>query len=206
MSLQAEHWENIYKTKDHTKVGWYQATPGISLELFSKIQANPSQSIIDVGCGTSMLADNLIEQGYREITLVDFSKEALSTIKNRLGDKGNIPHYYSQDITKITFTRPFDIWHDRAVFHFLTDEKDRKNYMSTLVRCLSSNGQAIIGTFSFNGADTCSGLDIVQYDANKMNSALNPGLELVYSVTSMHIMPGGEEQEYMYFVIRHKNA
>jgi len=151
MISRKEHWENVYKTKDHKKVSWYQESPEISLELLSKIHADSSQSIIDVGCGASVLTDKLIEQGYRDITLVDLSEDALSTIKDRLGNEGNIPSYLSQDITKATFIDTFDIWHDRAVFHFLTDLKDRKDYMLTLSKSLSNNGRAIIGTFSING-------------------------------------------------------
>ena len=200
------HWENVYQSKDHKKVGWYQESPDVSLELLSKIHAESSQSIIDVGCGASVLADKLIEQGYKDITLVDLSEKALSTIKDRLGDKGNIPNYFSQDITKAAFTDTFEIWHDRAVFHFLTDESDRKNYMSVLSKSLSNNGQAIIGTFSLNGPNACSGLDVVQYDEGKMKSELSHDLELVDSVISIHEMPNGAEQEYMYFIIKHKDT
>ena len=206
MVSRKEHWENIYKTKDHKKVSWHQESPEISLELLSKIHADSSQSIIDVGCGASVLTDKLIEQGYRDITLVDLSEEALSTIKDRLGNEGNIPSYLSQDITKATFIDTFDIWHDRAVFHFLTDLKDRKDYMLTLSKSLSNNGRAIIGTFSINGPNACSGLDVVQYNEEKMKSELSPDLELVDSVISLHNMPSGAEQEFMYFIIKHKDT
>ena len=121
MSKKKDHWENIYKTRDHKQVGWYQASPAISLALLSKINALPTQSIIDVGCGASTLVDNLILQGFSKITLLDLSEEALSSIKSRLGDKGNMPYYFVKDITKeIKFTNKFNIWHDRAVFHFFS--------------------------------------------------------------------------------------
>jgi len=201
-----DHWENIYKTKDHTKAGWYQACPDISLKLLSKIDAQPAQSIIDVGCGASLLADHLIGQGFRDITLNDLSEEALSSIRIRLGEKGGVPKYLSGDITKAAFTQPFDIWHDRAVFHFLTDANDRKNYMSNLARSLSSNGRAIIGTFSLDGPMRCSGLDVMQYDEAKMRLEFVGDLELDYAVTSTHEMPSGATQEYIYFIIRHKST
>ena len=206
MISRKEHWENVYQTKDHKKVGWYQESPDVSIELLSKIHAQSSQSIIDVGCGASVLADKLIEQGYKDITLVDLSEDALSIIKDRLGDKGNMPNYFSQDITKSTFIDTFEIWHDRAVFHFLTDAKDRKDYMSTLSKSLSNQGRAIIGAFSVNGPNSCSSLDVVQYDEGKMKSELSPDLELVDSVISIHEMPSGAEQEYMYFIIKHKDT
>jgi len=207
MSNKKEHWENIYKTRDHKKVGWYQESPAISLELLSKINATAEQSIIDIGCGASLLVDNLISQGYTNITLLDLSEEALASIKSRLKNKGSIPQYFSKDITsKIEFKNQFDIWHDRAVFHFLTEKKDRNAYMNNLEQNLSASGFAIIGTFSLNGPNKCSGLDVVQYDEAKMKLELTSNLKLLDTAVSTHIMPNGNEQEYMYFIIRHKNV
>lgn len=207
MGNQKEHWENIYKTKDHKKVGWYQESPTISLELLSRINATPEQSIIDIGCGTSLLVDKLISQRYSNITLLDLSEAALVSIKSRLSGKGNIPQYFCKDITgEAKFNNQFDIWHDRAVFHFLTDSKDRNAYMNNLEQNLCVSGYAIIGTFSLNGPDKCSGLDVVQYDAAKMKLELTNNLELLDTVVSTHITPSGNEQEYMYFIIKHKNA
>ena len=206
MSIRKDHWETIYKTKDHKKVGWYQESPDTSLNLLSKIHYQPEQSIIDVGCGSSLLVDNLVNQGFKDITLVDLSSEALSSIKNRLGDKSEIPLYLCQDITKTSFTKTFDIWHDRAVFHFLTDAQDRTHYMTNIANSLSKNGRAIIGTFSLNGPNSCSGLDIVQYDEEKMRAELTGDLEIEYSEINIHVMPSGDEQEYIYFIIRHNNT
>ena len=125
----------------------------------------------------------------------------------RLGDKGNIPQYLSKDITsEIKFQNQFDIWHDRAFFHFLTDRKKRNAYMRNLERNLSKSGHAIIGTFSLNGPNRCSGLDVVQYDAAKMKLELTRGLELWDTAISTHAMPSSDEQEYMYFIIKHKNT
>lgn len=206
MSSRKEHWENIYKTKDHTEVSWYQESPSISLELLKEIHAKPSQSVIDVGCGASLLVDNLLALGYKDITLIDLSDSALSLIKTRLADNSSIPNYLSEDITKIEFNKTFDIWHDRAVFHFLTDENDRKSYMATLEKNLTRSGRAIIGAFSFHGPEKCSGLDIVQYDGEKMESVLPKSLELVETITDPHVMPNGSTQEFMYFIIKHKNT
>ncbi|MFK5984986.1 MAG: class I SAM-dependent methyltransferase [Pseudomonadota bacterium] len=206
MSESNEHWENIYKTRDHKQVGWYQESPKISLELLSRIKATPAQSLIDVGCGASVLVDNLILQGYRYLTLLDISKHALATIRTRLGDKGNIPLYLSKNITqKIEFNKLFDIWHDRAVFHFLTDNKDRSVYMANLEHSLLASGHAIIGTFSLNGPNKCSGLDIVQYDKEKMQLELPRGLRIIDTTINKHIMPNGKQQEYMYFIISKKS-
>ncbi|MDM5270737.1 class I SAM-dependent methyltransferase [Sulfurovum sp. zt1-1] len=200
-----EHWDNIYKTKDHKLVGWYQEYPAISLELLSKINAEHAQSIIDVGCGASVLVDNLLLQGFYDITLLDLSEEALSSIKSRLVDNGNIPQYFAKDITaKLEFSHQFNIWHDRAVFHFLTKKEDRLAYMDNLAHYLSSDGHAIIGTFSLNGPNSCSGLNVVQYDEQKFKSELPQNFEVIETVISTHIMPSGNEQEYIYFIIKHK--
>lgn len=206
MSIRKDHWETIYKTKDHKKIGWYQKSPDTSLNLLSKIHYQPEQSIIDIGCGSSLLVDNLVNQGFKDITLVDLSSEALSSIKNRLGDKSEIPLYLCQDITKTSFTKTFDIWHDRAVFHFLTDAQDRMHYMTNLANSLSKNARAIIGTFSLNGPNSCSGLDIIQYDKEKMRAELTGDLEIEYSEINIHVMPSGDKQEYIYFIIRHNNT
>lgn len=174
----------------------------MSLRLLSSIHANPSKSIIDVGCGASLLVDNLIGMGYRSITLLDLSEHALSSIRTRLGDKGDIPIYLNRDITSMDFNHSFDIWHDRAVFHFLTDPADRRHYMSNLGHSLADSGHAVIGTFSLNGPNTCSGLNVVQYDEERMESQLPEGLELIDATVSTHVMPSGTKQEYMYFIIR----
>jgi len=206
VSKRKEHWENIYKTKDHLQVGWYQESPTISLELLSRNNSTPADSIIDVGCGASVLVDNLISKGYTKITLLDLSEEALLSISSRLGDKGSIPQYLSKDITKhIDFKKSFDVWHDRAVFHFLTNANDRKAYMENLEKNLSPSGYAIIGTFSLNGPSKCSGLDVVQYNEEKMSLELPQGFEVSDTVISTHIMPSGSRQEYIYFIINRKN-
>ena len=198
------HWEKIYKTSNYKKVGWYQETPKISLKLVENIKFAPSQSIIDVGCGASLLADNLIDREYKKITLFDLSEEALSLVKNRLGNNADIPEFIVGDIRKIKFNHSFDVWHDRAVFHFLTDSKDRKKYISTLENSLVKGGYAIIGTFSTNGPKECSGYDIVQYDEPKFKKELSNNLELIDTKTETHIMPSGTEQEYIYFTIQKK--
>lgn len=147
-----------------------------------------------------MLVDNLLEQGYRDITLLDFSLEALAAIRTRLSDNANKPVYIDQDITKTSLNKVFDIWHDRAVFHFLTSAQDRHNYMVNLAGCLAKNGRAIIGTFSLNGPDDCSGLDIVQYDEEKMTSELKGDLEIDYSKITVHVKPRGAAQEYIFLL------
>jgi len=202
MTSKQAHWQSIYNTKDHQKVGWYQEVPKISLDLLNKIKADPTQSIIDVGCGASFLVDYLIKANFTKITLVDLSITALETIKKRLTIKGNIPIYLSADITQVVLEQSYDIWHDRAVFHFLVEKVDRQNYMDQLAKYLAPNGHAIIGTFSPNGPISCSGLEIVQYNKDKMETELPHSLKLEYSITDLNITPNGNEQEYNYFIIK----
>jgi arsenite methyltransferase len=205
MSLAQQHWQQLYDGREPDQLGWYQQSADMSLSLFAMIAATPSQSVIDAGCGASVLVDSLIQQGYRNITLLDLSVAALEKVKSRLGEAGGIPLYLVQDITRISFDTHFDIWHDRAVFHFLTDAQDRKNYMSTLSRSLAPQGHAIIGTFSLTGPDSCSGLQVVQYDETRMKAELPDDLELLQSHPSTHITPSGKPQDYLYFIIRHTN-
>ncbi|MBC8209653.1 MAG: class I SAM-dependent methyltransferase [Gammaproteobacteria bacterium] len=206
MSSTQQHWQQLYDSRRPEQLGWYQQSPDFSLSLFDEIGADPSLAVIDAGCGASMLVDSLIQQGYRNITLLDLSAAALETVKTRLGKNGNIPNYRTQDITLASFPARFDIWHDRAVFHFLTEAQDRKNYMATLARSLTAQGHAIIGTFSMTGPDSCSGLQVVQYDEARMNAELPDDLELLKSRPSTHITPSGKPQQYLYFIIRHKYA
>jgi len=203
-SGKKDHWEDIYRTRDHKQVGWYQALPEISLQLLEKIHARPEQSLIDVGCGVSTLVDHLIAKGFKKITLLDLSEQALATIKDRLADRADIPVYLSLDVGRDELGGQYDIWHDRAVFHFLTEASGRQRYMESLGKTLAPDGHAIIGTFSLDGPNACSGLDVVQYDEEKMRGELPAGLEIIDTLIHVHIMPSGGEQEYMYFIIRHK--
>ena len=202
MSKLKQHWENIYKEKGHQQVSWYQDSADISLHLLDKIKAKPTDFLVDVGSGASVFVDALIERGFNKITLVDLSREALDITKNRLGDNAAIPEYKVDDVTQLTFNEPFDIWHDRAVFHFLTNSEDRKKYMDLLCNNLSQQGRAIIGTFSLKGPNMCSGLDIVQYDESKLKAILPEGLVLESASNDTHTTPSGAQQEFIYFIIK----
>lgn len=205
MSTRKAHWEDIYHNRDHQQVGWYQETPQISLTLLEQIGAKPSDALIDVGCGASLLVDHLIQQGYRNISLLDLSQKALDSVKTRLGEQGNIPHYFHSDITQIELGQSYDIWHDRAVFHFLTQPDDRQQYMRKLDQYLAPSGRVIIGTFSLAGPTHCSGLKIVRYDLKKMQAELPEGLQIFATEENTHIKPDGDQQAYQYFMIRREN-
>ncbi len=201
MTQREQHWENIYQSRDHREVGWYQVSPEISLRLLDQVGISPEQSVIEIGCGASGLVDRLIERGFRKITLVDLSQKALSIVRDRLGAHGDIPDYRADDVTRLVLGQSFDIWHDRAVFHFLTDEEDQQKYVAVLKQHLAPEGHAIIGTFSLNGPKSCSGLPVERYDKEKMQGVLGEDLVVLDSLTDVHVTPAGGEQEYNYFII-----
>ncbi len=164
--------------------------------------ANTDDAIIDVGCGASLLADRLIDNGYKDITLLDTSKCSLDIVKERLADKADVPTYICSDIMHFEPSRQFTIWHDRAVFHFLLRKKERVAYFEKVMQSLLTGGTAIISTFRVGGQTQCAGLDIIQYDRDKMLEELPEGLELIAYEAFTHITPIDSEQAYSAFVIR----
>ncbi|MDD5212725.1 MAG: class I SAM-dependent methyltransferase, partial [Sulfuricurvum sp.] len=153
-----EHWETVYKTKDHTKVGWYQPSCDTSLALIEHIGISNEASVIDIGAGASTFADGLLERGFDNITLLDISQEALDITRGRLGKKSQIPDYLVEDITSVSLPNRYDLWHDRAAFHFLLHESEQHAYVQTMRNALDPQGYAIIATFALDGPDSCSAL------------------------------------------------
>jgi ubiquinone/menaquinone biosynthesis C-methylase UbiE len=201
-NIQQRHWENVYATKDVSKVGWYQETPSMALSLLKKIGSTSKDRLIDVGCGASVFADALIELGYCDITLLDLSKSALEIIKKRLGLNADVPSYWVGDVCSFSSEKCFDVWHDRAVFHFLQKEAEQHAYLETLHKSLSPQGHAIIGTFGLNGPDSCSTLPVRQYNEAQMKNLVKGRFDMVEVMDETHITPGGSEQHYCYFVLR----
>ncbi len=195
-----KHWDSVYKNKSPLEVSWFQRQPVISLALIGKYSNSSDDSIIDVGGGASTLSDNLLDGGYRNITLLDISTNALSASKKRLGSKSDFVEWVVEDVTCFIPERKFDIWHDRAVFHFLTDKSDRDKYRQVLDASVKAGGHVIIATFEMGGPDKCSGLDIVQYDAAKLDEELGDGFTLVDEKQEKHVTPAGGEQEFGYYV------
>lgn len=200
-TLRKEHWESIFKTKDYTQVLWHQETPKTSFMLIEQY-ANKDDLIIDVGCGASLLVDMLIDNGYKNITLLDTANTSLDIVKNRLLHRSTLPDYHCSDIMHFKTSQKFHLWHDRAAFHFLLLKKERIHYFEVLNESLLSGGVAIINTFSIGGQEQCAGLDIVQYDSEKMRQELPSGLELVEQIDMVHLTPKGSEQKYSSFVIK----
>jgi 2-polyprenyl-3-methyl-5-hydroxy-6-metoxy-1,4-benzoquinol methylase len=197
-----EHWETVYKTKDHTKVGWYQLSSDTSLERIEKLGLSHNASVIDIGAGASTLVDGLIERGFKNITLLDLSNEALTITKKRLEDKAAIPNYLVADISTVSLPQRYDLWHDRAAFHFFLEESEQQSYISTMRDSLNPEGYAIIGTFAVDGPESCSALSVKQYDRERMEDVLDGQMAIKEVLESIHITPGGSEQKFSFFILK----
>ena len=197
-----QHWEQVYTNKNTKEVSWYQESPTISLQLISASQKNTD--LIDIGGGASVLIDHLIDNDYQQLAVLDISDAALQTTKNRLGEKANLVSWFSSDITTFQSPKRFTLWHDRAVFHFLTQATDRQKYLEVLKQTLTPDGALIIAAFAIGGPEKCSGLDIVQYDANKMCDELGDGFQLIEQVSEKHITPANKEQAFIYYRFQRK--
>ena len=193
------HWQKIYQEKSTLDVSWYQKEPNLSLEFVRSAKVATNDPIIDVGCGVSVLVDYLIKECYTNLAVLDISANALASTKNRLGDSANNIDWFVAHITQFDAPNKFSLWHDRAVFHFLTDHRDRKNYVKVLKNSLRTEGHLIIAAFAIGGPEKCSGLEIVQYDSEKMMAELGEDFELVEERKEVHITPANKEQEFIFF-------
>jgi len=162
------------------------------------------RGIIDVGGGTSVLVDCLLDKGFKKIAVLDISACALEIAKNRLDVRADAVERYEADVTEFQPPHKFGVWHDRAVFHFLTDKEDRRKYVSALKRTLMPGGHLVLATFAIDGPKRCSGLDTVQYEEKSMNSQLGDEFELIEKVDETHITPGNKEQKFTYFLYKRK--
>ncbi len=199
MTDRKNHWEKVYRDKSPLEVSWFQQNPALSLRLIEKTRIALDAPIIDVGGGASLLVDRLCEAGYTDTGVLDVSASALAHAKDRLADKACAVNWYEADVTSFRPPKQFALWHDRAVFHFLTSEADRDSYVGVLKKALEPGGHLIIMAFAIDGPVKCSGLDIVQYDADKMKTTLGPGFELVETGHEKHITPAGKQQKFAYF-------
>ena len=192
------HWENIYATKELTNVSWYQPVPQTSLEFLEQANLAKKAKIIDVGGGDSFLADHLLEAGYTDITVLDISEKALERAKARLGEKAARVKWIVSDASAFVPTETYDCWHDRAAFHFLTEEQDIARYMNVLSRGIKSGGTLILGTFSENGPTKCSGIPIKQYSEASMIARLSDHFEQVACKTVDHPTPFNTVQHFVF--------
>jgi SAM-dependent methyltransferase len=193
------HWQQIYQDKSPLEVSWYQQEPALSLELIHRTGIHSDDPIIDVGGGASVLVDRLCETGFTKLAVLDISRNALDSMRQRLGNRATMVEWFEADITDFTAPHPFALWHDRAVFHFLTEAEDRRKYVKSLKMALRPGGHLIIAAFAIGGPEQCSGLDIVQYDKEKLMAELGEGFELIEERNEVHITPANKEQQFMYF-------
>ena len=195
-----QHWENIYQKKEIDGVSWYQKIPSESLQLIKKHSILNSDKIIDIGCGKSFLADNLLELNYTNISLLDISSNALTEIKERLQNK-NV-NFIETDILNFNSNDKYDIWHDRAVFHFITDVEGIKKYISLCNKYINKGGVLILGTFAEDGPLKCSGLEIKRYSVDQISGLFKETFELVESFKILHKTPFDTEQSFTFCVLR----
>lgn len=195
-----DHWESIYKDKSSTQLSWYQEEPTISLSLIRNLSLNKTESIIDVGAGASTLVDYLLLDGFKNITVLDLSSNAFAIARERLGEKAELIHWKVEDVMCHDAEHNYSLWHDRAVFHFLTEKNDREQYRKVLEASVKKGGYVIIAAFAIGGPTKCSGLDIVQYDAEKLQNELGANFKIIDEMSVKHITPAGNEQSFGYYV------
>lgn len=199
MSDRKRHWEDIYRDKASTDVSWYQKAPMLSLDLIRATGIAHDEPIIDVGGGASLLVDYLCKEGFNHLSVLDISGKALASTRERLGEPSRHVDWHESDITTFVAPQAYSLWHDRAVFHFLTDGADRKKYVEVLKRSLKPGGHLIIASFAVGGPEKCSGLHIVQYDVEKISRELGEGFQLQEVRDEIHMTPADKGQKFIYF-------
>ena len=196
------HWDNVYSTRGETGVSWYQSAPRLSLDLIRSVAPAGGGRIIDVGGGASVLVDWLLDVPFEKIAVLDVSETALSTARSRLGERAASVDWIAADITEAQSLGTFDVWHDRAVFHFLTDAADRRRYVELARRTVRPAGHLVIASFADDGPRRCSDLDVCHYNAGSMASELGEGFSLVKQARETHTTPSGCSQAFFYGVFR----
>ncbi len=196
-------WEQAHHGKDVDGVSWWQSEPGLSLDLVDRTGISPDEAVIDVGAGWSTLTDHLVERGFTDVSAVDLSTTALQTIRERLGEHGKFVVLKVADILDLDMGRTYAVWHDRAVFHFLTEPDERDDYRASLARHLDPGGWAVVATFGPDGPTTCSGLPIVRYTHDELTAQF-PDFELIGTAGDEHETPWGTIQQFTAVLLRRR--
>jgi SAM-dependent methyltransferase len=200
------HWENVYTTKGEKEVSWFQETPAPSLELIALTRLSPDAAIIDIGGGASRLVDDLLARKFHRLTVLDLSGAALAAARLRLGKNGAEVQWVVADVTKWEPAEAYDLWHDRAAFHFLTDPADQSAYVDRIKRAVKPRGHVIIGTFAPDGPERCSGLPIVRHDADSLAKILGSDFVLTDTRRHDHATPWGAVQRFQFSTFRRAGA
>lgn len=199
MNAREAHWDAIYRTKEVAQLSWTEANPATSLELIA--QACPRGRVLDVGGGTSLLTDRLLDSGY-SLAVLDISGEAIDRARRRLAGRAQDVRWIVADITAAEDVGQYDVWHDRAVFHFLTAASDRRRYAELMARSVVRSGHAIVATFALDGPEQCSGLDVRRYDGAGLAREIGTPFERVRTIAVSHVTPWGKPQSFQYSVFR----
>lgn len=193
-----QHWEQVYAQKQPTEVSWFQPRPEYSLSLIAAAAIDKNQPIIDLGGGASRLVDHLLDEGYCDLTVLDISGAALQHSRARLGQRAARVSWLEADATAFEPPKSYALWHDRAVFHFLTDPADREAYRQRLARGLEAGGHLIIATFALDGPERCSNLPVQRYSPETLSAELGTGYRLVETLSEAHITPAQKKQHFVY--------
>ena len=197
------HWEKIYTTKAPDQVSWYRPHLETSIDLIERSVSDPSASIIDIGGGESTLVDDLLARGFQNVTVLDVSQVAIDATKQRLQQVAGRVHWVAADVTRVQLhPAAYDVWHDRAVFHFLTAPEQRAAYVRQVTRSVKAGGHVIVSTFGPEGPTKCSGLDVVRYDAESLYEEFGTRFRLVESSKELHETPFGTTQQFLYCYCR----
>ncbi len=197
-----DHWQRRYIENAEDELSWFESEPAISLDLIKQLGLGQETSIIDIGGGASRLTDALLRSGWQDLSVLDISAAALQITKTRLGVVAQTVNWIVADVTSWKIERTFDLWHDRAAFHFLTDPADRAAYVANMATALRPGGHAIIATFAPDGPEKCSGLPIVRYDGRALAETVGPGFAAVASHRHDHRTPGDTRQAFMFHILR----
>jgi ubiquinone/menaquinone biosynthesis C-methylase UbiE len=197
-----QHWEDLYAQKGPQEVSWFQSMPVVSLDLFAEYGVPRNARIIDVGGGDSLLVDHLLDRGFNDVTVLDISGKALMKAQERLGDRASQVQWIEADATSFDAPEPFDVWHDRAVFHFLTSEADVDRYIEQLARLLKPGGLLILATFSENGPEKCSGIPVHRYSEAEMMARLQKVCDRIKCFTIDHVTPFDTVQNFLFCAFR----
>ena len=197
-----QHWQHIYTTRAPTQVGWYEPDPEVSRRLVSAALGDGARSVIDIGGGASQLVDHLLESDLDRIAVLDISEAALDVARQRLGGLADRVRWIIGDVTALDGIGTFDVWHDRAVFHFLLDPSARRRYVELSERTVNPGGSAVMATFATDGPERCSGLPVQRYDEDDLARECGDGWRPLGSERHLHVTPGGVEQRYLYAAFR----
>ena len=197
------HWQHIYETKTPTQVSWYQEHAQYSLQFIQNTGVQKTGQIIDIGGGASTLLDDLLMAGFQQVSVLDVSGHALQLARQRLGARANDVNWIEADITQAELPQQaYDVWHDRAVFHFLTQPADRQRYIEIVRQAVRKGGHVIVATFAPDGPDHCSGLEVVRYSPESLHAEFGAGFELTDSTRETHHTPFGTDQKFIYCYCR----